>query len=60
MYAVADFTAPDGSRLEGRGVRPDELIRPSRAALLTEGDPVLARALEWIARISDPNEDSLP
>ncbi len=60
MYAVADFTAPDGSRLEGRGVRPDELIRPSRPALLTENDPVLARALEWIARTSNPNEDSLP
>ncbi len=60
MYAVADFAAPDGSRLEGRGVEPDELILPSRAALLAEDDPVLARALEWIVRTSNSNENPLP
>ena len=55
MYVVADFTAPDGSRLEGRGVAPDESVQPSRAALLREGDPVLARALDWLQ--SNPNEE---
>lgn len=48
MYAIADYTAPDGRRLEGAGVIPDRVVTPTRAALLAGGDPVLAAALQWI------------
>jgi carboxyl-terminal processing protease len=48
MHVVADYTAPGGVRLEGRGVIPDETVRPSREALLAGEDPVLDRALRWI------------
>jgi C-terminal processing protease CtpA/Prc len=49
MHVIADYTAPGGVRLEGRGVIPDEMVRPSREALLAGEDPVLERALAWIA-----------
>ena len=49
MHVIADYTAPGGVRLEGRGVIPDEVVRPSREALLAGEDPVLERALAWIA-----------
>ena len=48
LHAVADFTAPDGSRLEGSGVQPDVPISLDRSAFLREEDPVLAEALAWI------------
>ena len=51
MHAVADFTGPDGARLEGIGVRPDVLITLSRAAFLREEDPVMARALRWMQQL---------
>ncbi len=48
MHAIADYTAPDGTRIEGRGVIPDDLAPPSRAALLAGNDRALDRALGWI------------
>ncbi len=49
LHAVADFTAPDGSRLEGRGVRPDVALPLSRADLFREDDPMLRAALDRIS-----------
>ena len=49
-HAVADFIAPDGTRLEGRGVRPDEDVPLTRAALLAGRDPQMEAALAWIRR----------
>jgi carboxyl-terminal processing protease len=54
MHAVADFTAPDGTRLEGGGVVPDVAAPPLQSALLRGEDPALARALEWIRSASLP------
>jgi carboxyl-terminal processing protease len=48
LHAVADFTAPDGSRLEGRGVLPDVIVTPRRAAFLQTNDPLLLEAVQWI------------
>jgi carboxyl-terminal processing protease len=48
-HAIADFTTPDGTVLEGRGVIPDEPIELKRAELLAGRDPVLEAALRWIA-----------
>lgn len=49
LHAVADFTTPDGVRLEGRGVLPDEVVEPTREALLEGRDVVLEGALRWIS-----------
>lgn len=48
-HAIADFTLPDGSRLEGRGVIPDVVTPLTRADLLAGRDPALDAALRWLA-----------
>ena len=48
IHAIADFTAPDGARLEGTGVVPDVPIALDRSDFRNEEDPVLAAALNWI------------
>ncbi len=42
---VADLVFSDGTRLEGRGVMPDEIVLPSGADLASGRDPALARAI---------------
>jgi carboxyl-terminal processing protease len=48
MHAIADFTAPDGRRIEGRGAVPDEVVPATRADLLAGRDAALAAALGWV------------
>lgn len=48
QYAIADFIRPSGRRLEGVGVRPDELVPLTRSALLANLDSPLERAIDWI------------
>jgi carboxyl-terminal processing protease len=48
MHAVADFVAPDGTRLESAGVRPDLEVTLRREALLDGDDSALEAAFEWI------------
>jgi carboxyl-terminal processing protease len=48
MHVVADFVGPDGSRIEGRGVRPDEIVPLTQADLRVGRDAPLAAALRWI------------
>ena len=50
IHAYGDFVAADGTRLEGRGVVPDELVPLTRESLLAGRDPALEAALEWIGR----------
>jgi carboxyl-terminal processing protease len=52
MHVVADLTAPDGSRIEGKGVQPDQSVPLSRAALLAGRDLPLESAVEWILACS--------
>lgn len=47
-HAIADFITADGIVLEGRGVVPDEAVRPTRTDLLAGRDLVLDAALAWI------------
>ena len=54
IHAYADFVTADGTRLEGRGVIPDEELPLDRSALLAGRDPVLEAALAWIDRAGRP------
>ena len=48
QYAMANYLSASGKSLELDGVMPDELIPLTRTALLTDPDPVLTRAIQWI------------
>ena len=50
IHAYGDFVTSNGTRLEGRGVVPDEEVPLARTELLAGRDPVLERALQWIDR----------
>jgi len=50
IHATGDFVTADGTRLEGRGVVPDEPVALSRADLLAGRDGTLEAALRWIDR----------
>ncbi|HKY06361.1 MAG TPA: S41 family peptidase, partial [Blastocatellia bacterium] len=50
----ADIVMKDGKSLEGVGVRPDELLLPSGAALAAGRDPVLSRAAALAGVTLDP------
>jgi carboxyl-terminal processing protease len=49
QFAFADFVGPEGVRLEGRGVIPDQEVPLRRDDLLAGRDAVLDAALAWIA-----------
>ena len=48
IHAYGDFVTADGTRLEGRGVIPDEVIAATRSDLLAGRDAVLDAALAWM------------
>ena len=48
QFAFADFVDPEGVRLEGRGVIPDEVAPMVREELLAGSDAPLEAALRWI------------
>lgn len=50
IHATADFVTADGTRLEGRGVVPDEAVPLRREALLAGRDQALEAALAWFDR----------
>jgi carboxyl-terminal processing protease len=50
IHATGDFVTADGTRLEGRGVVPDETVPLDRKALLVGRDSTLAAALAWVDR----------
>lgn len=50
IHAYGDFVTADGTRLEGRGVVPDEEVPLTRPELLAGRDATLERALQWIDR----------
>jgi len=50
QYAIANYISDGGQPLEGRGVTPDEEVRPTQQELLAGQDPILDRALAWIQR----------
>jgi carboxyl-terminal processing protease len=50
IHATGDFVTANGTRLEGHGVIPDEIVPVARAELLAGRDPTLDAALAWIDR----------
>jgi carboxyl-terminal processing protease len=50
IHAYGDFVTGDGTRLEGRGVIPDEIVPLRREDLLAGRDTALEAALAWIDR----------
>ena len=50
IHAYGDFVTANGTRLEGRGVIPDELVPLERADLLAGRDRTMEAALAWIDR----------
>jgi carboxyl-terminal processing protease len=50
IHAYGDFVSADGTRLEGRGVVPDETTPLTREALARGEDPAMDAALAWVAR----------
>lgn len=48
-HAFGDFVTPDGVRLEGRGVMPDQPVPLSLNGLLEGSDAPLEAAIAWIA-----------
>jgi carboxyl-terminal processing protease len=50
IHAYGDFVTANGTRLEGRGVVPDEIVPLRREDLLAGRDATLDAALAWIDR----------
>jgi carboxyl-terminal processing protease len=48
QYAIGNYISAGGKPLEGNGVTPDEVVAPSRAALLAGRDRALDAATSWI------------
>jgi carboxyl-terminal processing protease len=48
IHAYGDFVTSDGTRLEGRGVIPDQAVPVDRRTLLEGRDGALEAALAWI------------
>jgi carboxyl-terminal processing protease len=48
LHVTADLIAPDGRRVEGRGVVPDEPVPLRREELLAGRDAALEAAIRWI------------
>jgi carboxyl-terminal processing protease len=51
IHAYGDFVAADGTRLEGRGVVPDETVPLTRESLAAGEDRTMEAALRWISRL---------
>ncbi|HEX2718360.1 MAG TPA: S41 family peptidase, partial [Gemmatimonadaceae bacterium] len=48
VHAIADLADPDGERIEGDGVVPDEIVPLTVEALARGSDAALEAALAWI------------
>jgi carboxyl-terminal processing protease len=49
VHAVADFTDPQGNRIEGAGVTPDEVVSLSAEALRSGRDTAVEAAIRWMS-----------
>jgi carboxyl-terminal processing protease len=54
MHSFADLVGPDGQRIEGQGVHPDEPVPFDRLALLSGRDEAMEAAVRWIVGNIEP------
>jgi carboxyl-terminal processing protease len=57
IHAYGDFVTADGTRLEGRGVVPDEPVVLDRGQLLAGRDRTLEAALAWFDSVTPPRTE---
>ena len=57
IHAYGDFVTANGTRLEGRGVVPDEPITLDRKELLAGRDRTLEAALAWFDSLAAPKTE---
>lgn len=57
MYVFANYLDPDGTRIEGRGVVPDEHVPLTREDLIEGRDAALDAAVRWIEAQPRPITD---
>jgi carboxyl-terminal processing protease len=57
IHAYGDFVTADGTRLEGRGVVPDQAVPLDRAQLLAGHDRTLEAALDWFDTVNGGRTD---
>jgi C-terminal processing protease CtpA/Prc len=57
IHAYGDFVTADGTRLEGRGVVPDQVVPLDRAQLLGGHDRPLEAALAWFDTVNPGRTD---
>jgi carboxyl-terminal processing protease len=57
IHAYGDFVTADGTRLEGRGVVPDEPVALDRRQLLAGRDRTLEAALAWFDSLAAPRTE---
>ena len=60
IHAYGDFVTATGTRLEGRGVIPDEIVPLRREDLLEGRDRTLEAALAWIDSAVAPKPPQRP
>ncbi len=58
MHVVADFEAPNGTRIEGVGVMPDEVVPLTHDGLRAGRDGPLEAALRWIEQARPTSQPS--
>jgi carboxyl-terminal processing protease len=57
IHAYGDFVTANGTRLEGRGVIPDDPVPVQRVDLLAGRDMAVERALQWIDQERSKSSD---
>ena len=60
IHAYGDFVTADGTRLEGRGVIPDEIVPLERTDLLAGRDRTMEAAMAWIDKSSHARTPQRP
>ena len=56
MHAMADLLRPNGTRVEGEGVVPDQPVPLTAEGLRSGKDLVLEAALSWLAEQDSASE----
>lgn len=59
-FSTGDFVRNDGTRIEGRGVRPDIMVEYTRGDLIRGEDPDVAQAVDFLSDFEPRDPGRLP